>query len=261
MPPKKRTDDEDEDFAPGADDVIEEELGEGIAAAGKKRAHSEISNGKYNEEDEEDDLEDEDDEEEEEEEEEPEETEEDRQKKKQKLDNDTQAVVEAIRALKAHNGSSPAAIGKYLKDRVDKESIKEALVQGVEDKLFTKIKGSYIVTSDPRYPDLKDKITFEEIVPPTDPTSKAVVKGHTVYVKYKGMLKATGEAFDEDELKFLVDGGEVIRGLDQGVIGMRVGSKRIVQIPASLGYGKRGSPPEIPSNADLVFEIELNKIK
>ncbi|KAJ3078071.1 hypothetical protein HDU99_000799, partial [Rhizoclosmatium hyalinum] len=60
---------------------------------------------------------------------------------------------------------------------------------------------------------------------------------------------------------FLVDGGEVIRGLDQGVIGMRVGSKRIVQIPASLGYGKRGSPPEIPSNADLVFEIELNKIK
>ncbi|ORY48922.1 hypothetical protein BCR33DRAFT_714027 [Rhizoclosmatium globosum] len=199
MPPKKRTDDEDEDFAPGADDVIEEELGEGIAAAGKKRAHSEISNGK------------------------------------QKLDNDTQA--------------STRCIGKYLKDRVDKESIKEALVQGVEDKLFTKIKGSYIVTADPRYPDLKDKITFEEIVPPTDPTSKAVVKGHTVYVKYKGMLKATGEAFDEDELKFLVDGGEVIRGLDQGVIGMRVGSKRIVQIPASLGYGKRGSPPEIPSNA------------
>ena len=48
--------------------------------------------------------------------------------------------------------------------------------------------------------------------------------------------------------------------MDQGVIGMRVGERRKLLIPSSLGYGKRGSKPEIPPDAALVFEIKLLKI-
>jgi FKBP-type peptidyl-prolyl cis-trans isomerase FkpA len=48
-----------------------------------------------------------------------------------------------------------------------------------------------------------------------------------------------------------------IPGFEQGVLGMRVGGKRRINVPSDLGYGSRGSPPNIPPNAALVFELEL----
>ncbi len=59
---------------------------------------------------------------------------------------------------------------------------------------------------------------------------------------------------------FQVGEGEVIKGLDAGVLGMRVGGRRTVTIPSSLGYGKRGSKPDIPPNAVLIFDITLNSV-
>jgi hypothetical protein len=50
---------------------------------------------------------------------------------------------------------------------------------------------------------------------------------------------------------------EVIRGFDHGVAGMKIGEKRVLDVPSSFGYGKRGSLPEVGPNEDLVFEIEL----
>jgi FKBP-type peptidyl-prolyl cis-trans isomerase FkpA len=86
--------------------------------------------------------------------------------------------------------------------------------------------------------------------------------GDAVRVQYTGTLM-NGQKFDSsydhgaDPFQFTVGKGEVIKGWDQGVVGMRVGGKRRLRIPAELGYGETGSPPNIPPGAGLVFEVEL----
>lgn len=86
--------------------------------------------------------------------------------------------------------------------------------------------------------------------------------GDTVHVQYTGTL-TSGVKFDSsydhggEPFKFTLGKGEVIKGWDQGVVGMKVGGKRRLRIPADLGYGSKGSPPTIPPNAGLVFEVEL----
>jgi FKBP-type peptidyl-prolyl cis-trans isomerase FkpA len=89
--------------------------------------------------------------------------------------------------------------------------------------------------------------------------------GDTVHVQYTGTLM-NGTKFDSsydhggDPFKFTLGKGEVIKGWDQGVVGMKVGGKRRLRIPPALGYGENGSPPTIPPNAGLVFEVELVSI-
>lgn len=61
-------------------------------------------------------------------------------------------------------------------------------------------------------------------------------------------------------LGFIVGAGRVIRGWDEGVIGMREGGRRLLLVPADKAYGAAGMPPKIPPNAALVFEVELVKI-
>ena len=92
-----------------------------------------------------------------------------------------------------------------------------------------------------------------------------VKDGDTVHVQYTGTL-TSGKKFDSsydhggDPFKVTVGQGEVIKGWDEGLLGMRVGGKRRLRIPSDLGYGAAGSPPDIPANAGLVFEIELVSI-
>ena len=89
--------------------------------------------------------------------------------------------------------------------------------------------------------------------------------GDTVHVQYTGTLM-NGTKFDSsydhggEPFKFTLGKGEVIKGWDQGVVGMKVGGKRKLTIPPELGYGANGSPPKIPPNAGLVFEVELVSI-
>ncbi|KAJ3300879.1 hypothetical protein HDV03_001885 [Kappamyces sp. JEL0829] len=167
-------------------------------------------------------------------------------------------VVKAIRAAKSHNGTSNKALQKSLKDQLssqyDAETLKSALKMGVDSGLLTKVKQSFLVTGE-SYPDLSDKVSWT-VIAPGEGTRK-VKKFDRIEIKYKGSLVSTGAVFDEDDLLFTVDGGTVIRGFDHGVLGMLVGEKRSVQVPASLGYGKRGSAPDIGPNEDLHFEIEL----
>ena len=89
----------------------------------------------------------------------------------------------------------------------------------------------------------------------------AAESGQTVSVHYTGTLP-DGSKFDSSldrgrPFDFPLGGGRVIKGWEQGVLGMKVGGKRKLIIPPDLGYGPRGFPPVIPANATLHFEIEL----
>lgn len=91
------------------------------------------------------------------------------------------------------------------------------------------------------------------------------VAGKTVVVHYIGWL-ANGTKFDSsrdrnDPFDFRLGAGEVIRGWDQGVAGMRVGGRRKLTIPPEMGYGSRGAGGVIPPNATLVFEVELLAVR
>ncbi len=89
-------------------------------------------------------------------------------------------------------------------------------------------------------------------------------KGDKVKVHYVGTL-LDGSEFDSsrkhnEPFDFELGAGQVIKGWDQGVAGMKVGGKRRLTVPASLGYGMRGHPPVIPANATLIFEVELLEV-
>jgi len=87
-----------------------------------------------------------------------------------------------------------------------------------------------------------------------------VKPGHEIKVQYIGRLVTNGKVFDQSRGKpfgFKLGAGQVIKGWDIGVQGMKVGGKRKITIPPSLGYGTDGSPPQIPPNAALEFEIEI----
>ena len=86
-------------------------------------------------------------------------------------------------------------------------------------------------------------------------------RGDLITVKYKGSLDGGQEhIFDKGTITFTIGRSEVVKGFDVGVIGMRPGVTRKIFIPSRLGYGSRGAPPVIPSNADLFFEIKLIRI-
>jgi FKBP-type peptidyl-prolyl cis-trans isomerase len=86
-------------------------------------------------------------------------------------------------------------------------------------------------------------------------------RGQMVKVHYTGWL-TSGKKFDSSvdhgqPFTFHLGGGEVIKGWDEGVEGMKVGGKRQLRIPPELAYGQRGYPPIIPPSSTLIFDVEL----
>lgn len=98
-------------------------------------------------------------------------------------------------------------------------------------------------------------------------TGDEAAEGDTVEVHYTGWLESAGTKFDSsldrEPLKpfpFTLGKGEVIKGWDEGVKGMKTGGKRKLVLPSDLAYGKQGSPPKIPPDARLTFDVELLKV-
>jgi FKBP-type peptidyl-prolyl cis-trans isomerase len=101
-------------------------------------------------------------------------------------------------------------------------------------------------------------LTIEDV---KEGTGAIATDGANVQVHYTGWL-TDGKKFDSSKdrgqpFRFRLGGGQVIRGWDEGVAGMKVGGIRRLTIPPELGYGARGAGGVIPPNATLVFEVEL----
>jgi FKBP-type peptidyl-prolyl cis-trans isomerase len=103
-----------------------------------------------------------------------------------------------------------------------------------------------------------DGLEYWDIKPGNGATAQ---RGQMVKVHYTGWL-TNGKKFDSSvdhgqPFTFHLGGGEVIKGWDEGVEGMKVGGKRQLRIPPDLAYGQRGYPPIIPGNSTLIFDVEL----
>jgi FKBP-type peptidyl-prolyl cis-trans isomerase len=97
-------------------------------------------------------------------------------------------------------------------------------------------------------------------------TGASASTGKTVSVHYTGWLAKDGKKFDSSvdrgqPFMFQLGAGQVIKGWDEGVSGMKVGGKRQLRIPPELGYGARGAGGVIPPNATLIFDVELLGVK
>jgi FKBP-type peptidyl-prolyl cis-trans isomerase len=97
-------------------------------------------------------------------------------------------------------------------------------------------------------------------------TGAVAAKGSKVKVNYTGWLLEQGTKFDssydrKEPFEFTLGAGQVIKGWELGVAGMKVGGKRQLRIPPELAYGWRGQPPDIPRSAYLIFEVELLDVK
>jgi FKBP-type peptidyl-prolyl isomerase-like protein len=105
-------------------------------------------------------------------------------------------------------------------------------------------------------------LKYVDLVEGTGPSPKP---GQTLSVNYAGTLE-NGTKFDSSydrgtPFEFRIGTGSVIKGWDEGLMSMKLGGKRKLIIPPSLGYGPVGSPPKIPGNATLIFDVELMGIK
>jgi len=123
----------------------------------------------------------------------------------------------------------------------------------------------------------KPKIPAQEGPAPSELVAQDVIvgtgteagSGDKVSVQYVGVLFNGGEEFDTswtsdtkagEPFEFTLGSGQVIAGWDQGVVGMKEGGRRRLLIPADLAYGAAGSPPKIPADAALVFDVDLKKV-
>ena len=107
-----------------------------------------------------------------------------------------------------------------------------------------------------------NEVKIEEVKVGKGPAAK---KGDTLVVHYTGKLE-DGTKFDSSRdrdkpFDVKLGAGQVIKGWEEGLVGMKKGGKRKLTIPSEKGYGKRGSPPKIPPDATLVFDVELIDIK
>jgi peptidylprolyl isomerase len=169
------------------------------------------------------------------------------------------AALLALALLAGCGGSSSSSgtIGVGNENKSD-----EALIKAGETPAATTPTSGPLAT--------EPKVTPPSGPPPTKLEKKDLIvgsgkeakAGDTVTVNYVGVLYKGGKEFDaswkrKEPFQFKLGQGQVIKGWDEGVAGMKVGGRRELVIPSELAYGKSGSPPTIPANAPLVFVVDL----
>lgn len=175
-------------------------------------------------------------------------------------------IVYAIRqqpGASSSKGVSRLAITKYLKSELECDNanaIKTALKKGIDKGILEQTGQSFRVKGDPvKEEEEGPKLEIEDLIMGKQDAQVAQL-GDDVTVKYVGKLD-DGHQFDAaTSFTFTLGAGDVIKGWDMGVKGMRVGGKRKLVVPSKFGYGKRGCAPDIPGNATLHFEVTLKKI-
>jgi FKBP-type peptidyl-prolyl cis-trans isomerase len=117
----------------------------------------------------------------------------------------------------------------------------------------------------PKGPATVDALVVADVV---TGTGAAACAGSALTVRYVGVLADGGKQFDaswdrgaDSTFPFTLGEGSVIQGWDRGLVGMRVGGRRQLTIPAAQGYGDGGAPPDIPGGASLVFVVDLVKVE
>jgi peptidylprolyl isomerase len=125
---------------------------------------------------------------------------------------------------------------------------------------------------DPKDLDKKPRVDIPKGDPPTELVTEDIVKGKgraakkgdSIEMQYVGVLYDDGTQFDASwdhnngkPFPFILGNGDVIKGWDEGIVGMRKGGRRKLVIPPDLAYGAEGRPPQIPPNAALVFVVDL----
>jgi len=108
---------------------------------------------------------------------------------------------------------------------------------------------------------VKGGVQIEDIKVGNGPEAKV---GNKVGMYYEGRLKSNNKQFDANKsgkpFSFKLGKGDVIKGWDVGVLGMKVGGKRRLTIPPKMAYGESGAPPDIPPHSTLVFEVECKHV-
>ena len=208
-------------------------------------------------------------------------------------------IVYAIRKLKdpSTKGSSRTSIVKFLKEHLEYDNltaIKKALKVGCTINILQQQGQSFRVVGDPCYHD-EDNIKLPKLIiedigtaatkkkkgkgmdngggDGSKPSSSSTTSdnkqqtvtaqhGDLVTMSYRGTLNdLDGYEFDKaTKFEFMLGVGDVIKGWDEGIVGMSVGQKRRLIVPPHLGYGKRGCSPDIPPNSTLHFIVTLKKI-
>lgn len=168
-------------------------------------------------------------------------------------------ILDVIRNHKSPTGSS---LQKILKEcsstEFTEKQLKNALKKYTGDGTLCQNKNSWLITGE-TYEDNSSKVVIEELkIGSGDIIAN---KGDECCISYVGNLQENMKCFDKsNNFKFVIGGGDVIKGFDKAVMGMKVGGKRKCVIPPELGYGKRGSMPDIPPASTLIFEVVLKEI-
>ncbi|KAG2286754.1 hypothetical protein Bca4012_032729 [Brassica carinata] len=163
---------------------------------------------------------------------------------------------------KAIESSADVTLSKQKRKKERREETRERKKQATEKNMEKEASSTKKLPESELSP---NEVTVEEIEKGKS-DGKVAVQGKKVSILYTAKLKDTGKVFESNlegsPLKFRLGGEKVIKGLSNGVEGMRVGDKRRLIIPPSLGYSEEGLKKEnVPKNSWLVYEVETVKVR